>query len=742
MQRSKTTSRAPRARRAASLLLAAPFAFGLAAFPADAASGERDADRPGREDCAPRRSVNVLRDQVEWWAKEGAPVALAAELADAGDDAESPAATPAAAPSRPAETVAWRLVLATLDGAAVDARDGATRLDGGRGLALVNFDGRTSDGKPLPAGLYVYRFEVDGFEGSGGFLRVVASDDAPPTKVKDEKAANAASLNPSVPWSFFFGAQHAHTIYSDGGIPLASCSGSVSTPHAGATPLDAFNYAKASGGVDWIGVIEHNHLIDDACGAACSTATKKQRYQDGLAAASSTTNASFVGIYGMEWGVISGGGHVALYDVTKLFGWEGYEDVTTPKSDYPALYTAANTPANQGANGATAAFCHPGSGDFGSYTQTAAGLAVMRGLAVISGPYNVNTTTFSDAGTRYSGPKASSDWYKYVLQRGWRVGPEAHADNHCYNYGNATRNRTVVLASSLSKADVMGALKARRFYATSDRNAQMFFGTADYVRTMGETFTTANATLNLLAWIKDPDGATVSSVSLFEGNPAAGSGSPATVAMANSGPGTYTAAVNVPASGERYWYVYAVLSNGGELWSAPIWVSKSAAPPPANAVGNPGFEAGIPPAPWTETGSFEQISGTATDVNGASVAPHGGTKMAWMAGYDNGNDYLYQNVTVPNVAANVNLSFWLKVSTSDGVATAFDFLYVDVYNSTGTTFLGNLATYSNKNSSAGWVQKTGLSMNSWKGQTIRLRLHATNDTSNPTDFLVDDFVLQ
>ncbi len=153
-------------------------------------------------------------------------------------------------------------------------------------------------------------------------------------------------------------------------------------------------------------------------------------------------------------------------------------------------------------------------------------------------------------------------------------------------------------------------------------------------------------------------------------------------------------------------------------------------------IGNPGFETGTA-APWVETGSYEQISGTGTAVDGSSVSPHGGTRMDWMAGYDSADDYLYQGFTVPNVSGNVNLSFWLRTVTTDGTTTAYDYLYVDVYNSAGTTRLGTLATYSNK-SAATWAQKT-FSLNGYKGQAIRLRLHATNDSSNPTDFFVDDF---
>ena len=102
----------------------------------------------------------------------------------------------------------------------------------------------------------------------------------------------------------------------------------------------------------------------------------------------------------------------------------------------------------------------------------------------------------------------------------------------------------------------------------------MFFGTADLTKVMGQTFTTSSATLDLLAWISDPDGSSVSTVTLYTGNPAAGTGSPTSAAMTNAGSGSYTATVTVPATGSAYYYVYATLANGGELFSSPIWVSR------------------------------------------------------------------------------------------------------------------------------------------------------------------------
>ena len=542
------------------LVLAAPL-LGLTALalpPGD--------DRPRRpEPDDPQRVVAVLRHQVEWWAREPHPVALAGEFSIDLETLESPEAA-----------VDWTLVVTKLDREVVASWTGTTPYRDGHGIALVNFDGRDAEGHPLPSGTYVYRFEADGYEGSGGFLKVRASDELPEPEVPDALPHSVSALSPAIPWGFYFGSHHNHTTYSDGGIPIASCTGSVESAHAGADPAAAYAYAKNTAGLDFLSILDHNHIFDTACGTSCTTAQIRARYQAGLAAAASASTSSFVGIFGQEWGVISNGGHVALYEYTKLFGWDAFSDVLTTKSDYPALWNTIANASYQGPSGSMAGFCHPGSSDFGSYAQNANGIANVRAIAVISGPAFSKLETYADEGSRYAGPKAGTDRYQYVLQRGWKVGPEAHGDNHCFNFGASTRNRTVLLATSLSKANAMEAMRERRFYTSSDRNAQMFFGTADLTKVMGQTFTVSAATLDLLAWIADPDGSAVSAVTLYAGNPAAGSGSPVSSAMTNAGGGSYTATVTVPATGSAYYYVYATLANGGELFSAPIWVSRAA----------------------------------------------------------------------------------------------------------------------------------------------------------------------
>ena len=539
------------------------FAFVAALLAGSAAALPPDGDRPRKEAGDPQRVVGVLHDQVEWWAGEPSPVALAGEFSIDVESIEEPESE-----------VEWQLVLTTLDREVVTAWSGSTPFHDGRGVAFVNFEGRDAEGHPLPAGTYVYRFEAEGYEGSGGFLRVWASDEVPEPQVPDTAGRTVTALSPSIPWNFYFGNHHNHSTYSDGGIPVASCTGGIESAHAGADPAAAYAYAKSTADLDFLSILDHNHIFDTACGTGCTTAQIRARYQAGLTAAANASDTNFVGIFGQEWGVISNGGHVALYEYNKLFGWDAFSDVITTKSDYPNLWNTIANASYQGPNGSMAGFCHPASSDFGSFAQNASGLANVRAIAVISGPAFSTLVNYADAGTRYSGPKASGDRYQYVLQRGWKVGPEAHGDNHCFNFGTSTRNRTVVLATSLSKASVMDAMLNRRFYTTSDMNAQMFFGTADVTKVMGQTFTTATSTLDLLAWISDPDGSTVSTVTLYTGNPAAGTGSPTSAAMASAGGGSYIATVTVPASGSAYYYVYATLANGGELFSAPIWVSR------------------------------------------------------------------------------------------------------------------------------------------------------------------------
>jgi thermitase len=146
---------------------------------------------------------------------------------------------------------------------------------------------------------------------------------------------------------------------------------------------------------------------------------------------------------------------------------------------------------------------------------------------------------------------------------------------------------------------------------------------------------------------------------------------------------------------------------------------------------NGGFESGS--ASWTESssGGYELIDTT---------RPHTGAYSAYLGGYNNGTDSVYQTVSIPAGATSANLSYWSYMTSSEGTGTPYDYLYVEV-RSTGGTLLGTLRTQNNTGTRGSWLQTTNLSLLPWKGQTVRVQFRATTDSSLITSFFVDDVVL-
>jgi hypothetical protein len=161
-----------------------------------------------------------------------------------------------------------------------------------------------------------------------------------------------------------------------------------------------------------------------------------------------------------------------------------------------------------------------------------------------------------------------------------------------------------------------------------------------------------------------------------------------------------------------------------------VTVSNSAA---TQLLGNPGFENGSTPAPWTAS------SGVINNATGEP--PHSGTWDAWMDGYGTTHtDTLSQTVTLPSTLTTASLTFWLHIDTAETTTTSvFDTLKVQVTNSSGTV-LATLATYSNLNHNTGYAQKS-FDLSAYKGQTIKILLTGAEDSSLQTSFVLDDFAL-
>lgn len=550
-------------------------------------------------------------------------------------------------PSAPMDgSVKWRMAIRSVaTGETVRSLTGGSDLLVGRQTGVeTGWNGRDQDGNPVPDGEYEIE-AVAWFSARAGSRRLSEDGLTPPleplmavsspVRVVIDRSGRfdalfdpekqrqrqlqhtAASLDTTFAYSFFFGTNHAHTSWSDGGMPVTDCTSGKYGYVGGAVPSDAFSYARTTGEVDFIGVVEHNHLMQEAC-SGCTASAVMDRYVAGFnAAQTATVPGSFVGLWGMEWGVISGGGHVNIYNQPNLMSWAGEPyHVEVPKSDYAALYSAMA--AHQGALGSFGTFNHPQSADFGSWQRTAAGDAVMRGLSMISGPAFSTSTSFTPGGTTYGAR------YDQALSYGWKVAPEAHQDNHCWNYGNSTPNRTVALipaSTQFDQASLLAAMNGRRIYAAQDRDLQLRWSTSDAAHVMGDSFS-ASSPVAVSVVVSDPAGEGVQKIEIRGGR--AGTvespGAAPVVVASNTSSASLDVQLPAQAAGEEwYYYVVAVQADGDTAWSAPMWISWSAGGGGVPDTTPPTVSITSPAAGSTVSGSITVAASASDDVGISKV---------------------------------------------------------------------------------------------------------------------------
>ncbi len=397
---------------------------------------------------------------------------------------------------------------------------------------------------------------VANIEGSKGRLEVA-------------KAQSASALN-ALPYTVYYGNLHSQTNHSDGGGDVSTCKDAQAPQSAPFGPSDAYLFAKNQG-LDFLMTSEHNHLFDGSTGTNTSAnpVTVKALYQSGLTAMNNfnAANPSFLALYGMEWGVINNGGHLNIFNSNELLGWESntsgqlLADTLTAKGDYAGLYTLMNQ------RGLVGQFNHPAStGQFNAggvdLGYTADGDAAMALCEVL------NTSAFSSNTTETeTGRSTFEGACQKALEAGYHVAFSTDQDNHCANWGASYTNRTGVLlanGTTLNRTNFVNALKARRVFASMDKNSQLILTANGHL--MGERFTNAGA-LTLVANFANTAGRTVASVQMLEGVP----GRNGTVSTLSS-----TAITTItPTIGEHFYYAKVTQDDGKILWSAPVWVTQS-----------------------------------------------------------------------------------------------------------------------------------------------------------------------
>ncbi len=366
-------------------------------------------------------------------------------------------------------------------------------------------------------------------------------------------------------YNFYYGNIHSHSDYSDG-----NQDGATTGSH---TPADDYKYARASNHMDFLGISEHNHFSSPN-----NPGTYVADFTLGLYQAdTSNRNGTFVTMYGMEWGTISSGGHLIVYGIPGLVGWE---TLTTPpgpnyniycaKGNYTALWSIIN--------GYSKGFCtlaHPQSGDFGSLLNgaafsTPADNAIV-GTAVRSGGAFSTTTNYSDApATLYTST------YYTALAKGYHLGPTIDHDNHNTTFGRTNDSRTVVMATALNRDSIYSAYRAMRFYASDDWNVKVTYTLNGNF--MGSIFnTTANSAISLS--VTDADaGDNVSKIEIYYGIP--GSNFLPTLLTSNANSSTLNFTHPTVAGNNFYYFAKIVQTDGDSIWTSPIWITRTAAPLP------------------------------------------------------------------------------------------------------------------------------------------------------------------
>ena len=530
--------------------------------------------------------------------------------------------------------VAWRLELRSADDTLLHREWlGEERLHRQPIERAIAWDGRDTRGQSLPKGFYLARLTaVSGdplaMRAMSGSLaeRVAAALAAAPAAVVQEweihvgvppqvampafralpvggAARSPASLG-DLPYTIYLGNLHTQSNDSDGGGDIATCSGSQGAQTGAFGPGAGFDYAR-SHGLDYSVASEHNHYFDGSSGTngSASPLVAHNRYQAGLSAASTsnTLHPEFLAVYGMEWGVISNGGHMNIFNSDELFAWEFNAsnqligDVFTAKSDYPGIYATMQD------RNLIGQFNHPDtSGQFlvggVAYGYNADGDEVMA-LAEIqnTSAFSANTTETENGRSLYEGA------FKKMLEAGYHVAPVTNQDNHCANWGASWTNRTAVLIPDdlpLNAANFLAALRARRVFATSDKQSQLIFTGNSHL--MGERFDNVGV-LNLSAAFANSGGRTITQAQILHGVPQRNG---TVTVLASTATHSFT-----PTVGLHFYYARLVQDDGKILWSAPLWVNQL-----------PGLDTTAPTVSGTVTGSSGMIdlAATATDNIGVT----------------------------------------------------------------------------------------------------------------------------
>ena len=367
-------------------------------------------------------------------------------------------------------------------------------------------------------------------------------------------------------WSFtigeatfqrYFGQLHSHTQYSDGAGSLES----------------ALAYIKAlpdNANVDFVAFTDHSNYFDKS-GAAnpegalydMTKATEYSQqtwksYKDAVAAFNTENAGSMVAIAGFEMTWSGGPGHINTFNTPGIVSRNNTTlNNKTKDAGLQAYYKLLSQ--TEGID-SISQFNHPGT-TFGNFIDFGYWDAVvdtrMYMVEVGNGEGQIG------AGGYYP----SYEQYIMALDKGWHVAPTNNQDNHKGRWGNANDARDVILTDDFTEDGIYAALRARRMYATEDKNLDL-----DYTvnGSMMGSIIDVPEKLNFEISFNDPD--RTDSIAKVE-------------LVVNSGKVAYTwdsaadlakGSVSVELAPEYTYYFVRVTEGDGDLAvTAPVWVGES-----------------------------------------------------------------------------------------------------------------------------------------------------------------------
>ena len=409
--------------------------------------------------------------------------------------------------------------------------------------------------------------KVDAAYANGKVTYTPAADMADGKVTVTVTVKRADNKETSKTWSFtigeatfqrYFGQLHSHTQYSDGAGSLDS----------------ALAYVKAlpdNANVDFVAFTDHSNYFDsknnpNVEAALYDTSLVKDSdpshswatYKNTVAAFNAANVGKKVAIAGFEMTWSGGPGHINTFNTPGIVSRNNTTlNSKTKDAGLQAYYKLLSQ--TEGVD-SISQFNHPGT-TFGNFIDFGYWDAVvdtrMYMVEVGNGEGQIG------AGGYYP----SYEQYIMALDKGWHVAPTNNQDNHKGRWGNANDARDVILTDDFTEDGIYAALRARRMYATEDKNLDL-----DYTvngNMMGSIIDVPEK-LNFEISFNDPD--RTDSIAKVE-------------LVVNSGKVAYTwnsaaelanGSVSVELDPEYTYYFVRVTEGDGDLAvTAPVWVGES-----------------------------------------------------------------------------------------------------------------------------------------------------------------------